>query len=1160
MKKTFTLFAFLSIISTALYSQTWINVQATGSNNSDAGNAICTDANSNVFVTGNFGDSVQFGSTVLHPSGNSLDIFIVKYNSSMNVVWAKRFGGVNNDYAYAIKTDAAGNIYIAGTYYTSITFDTITITQSGGPAIFIVKLNSSGTAVWAKSATSVGSDFYVNGLGLDAANNIYITGYYAGVADFGNSVTLSSIVHPLYGTRSIDIFTAKYNNSGTCQWARSAGSYQTDRSYGIAVASNGNAYIAGFYGQNANFSGYALSYVGGGTDAFIAGYDNNGNLIFLTNPTSADYESCYGIALDASENIYVTGLSSGATVYDTITITPHGSYDMFIAKYNSAGNIQWVQSTYSSQWEHGRNVVVDGGGNVYVGGEFYHGGTTSFPGIDFTSKGYYDPFVVKYNHVGEFQWAQRGGSYRYDYLNGIALADSGKIIITGSIGDTAWFSNFFLNYKGSPGGYDYYVAKIRSDINTGTITGLPSCAGSAVTVPYTANIPFNAGNVFTAQLSDAQGRFANAVNIGTVSSTVSGSIAAVIPANTPNGTGYRIRVISSDSARTGGDNGIDLSIWGVTSATITSSGTEFCSYDSLLLTAANVPGYSYQWKKGSTNIAGATSPTYYAKATGDYKVIITDLAHGCSATSNIIHAIKRNQPAATITAGGPVTFCAGGNVLLSANTGTNFSYLWKKNGNNINGATSSSYTAATSGTYTVLVTNVYGCTKLSSATIVTVNPLPSVSYTGLAPTYALNDAPAALTPSPTGGVFNGPGISGYTFFPSIAGYGGPYTITYTYTDINGCSNTASHQTSVTCVVPAVPGTITVTGGNKKVCPGNTRTYTIAAVSGAISYTWTPPAGSTITSGQGTVSVTVNYNAGFTGSDSIKVVSNSTCGSSAPKALLVQRNNPATPAAIAGQSFGVCNGIGINYSVAYTSGITYAWSFVNGANTLISGGQGTSAISVNYNAGYSVDTLRVSASNACGTSAYQKLTVKSTPETPSSIAGNTAVCANQQNVPYSISPVAYAANYTWTGPAGSHISDGTITSAGNTLVTTATAVTVDYGGTSGILKVRANNSCGSGNYRTVTITFICREGIVGNDIFNVNVHPNPSTGDFTFEIENARDENVSISIYDAIGKLILSETNINNNFIIHDSHLPPGIYSAVINNSIESRVLKIVKMK
>ncbi|MFM1875452.1 MAG: hypothetical protein RL266_1189, partial [Bacteroidota bacterium] len=99
-------------------------------------------------------------------------------------------------------------------------------------------------------------------------------------------------------------------------------------------------------------------------------------------------------------------------------------------------------------------------------------------------------------------------------------------------------------------------------ITTGSVTGSPYCVGNGATadvsIPYTATGSFNAGNVFTAQLSDATGSFAFPVDIGSVTSTTSGSISATIPATTSLGTAYRIRVISDDPAIVGTDNGADL--------------------------------------------------------------------------------------------------------------------------------------------------------------------------------------------------------------------------------------------------------------------------------------------------------------------------------------------------------------------------------------------------------------------------------------------------------------------------------------------------------------------------------------------------------------------------------------------------------------------------
>ncbi len=168
-----------------------------------------------------------------------------------------------------------------------------------------------------------------------------------------------------------------------------------------------------------------------------------------------------------------------------------------------------------------------------------------------------------------------------------------------------------------------------------------------------------------------------------------------------------------------------------------------------------------------------------------------------------------NPPMPTINPQGPTTFCAGGNVSLDA--GLYASWLWS------NGATNQSIIVSTGGDYFVTVTDTNGCTGTSAITV-TINPLPTVSFT-LASSYNYNDV-IALTGSPTGGVFSGTGVSANVFTAAMAGVGGPYSITYTYTNINGCSNNISHSTNVLAaysgpsssaspyVLPVAPGVST----------------------------------------------------------------------------------------------------------------------------------------------------------------------------------------------------------------------------------------------------------------------------------------------------------------------------------------------------------------
>jgi hypothetical protein len=162
---------------------------------------------------------------------------------------------------------------------------------------------------------------------------------------------------------------------------------------------------------------------------------------------------------------------------------------------------------------------------------------------------------------------------------------------------------------------------------------------------------------------------------------------------------------------------------------------------------------------------------------------ITDLYNGCS-----------NPPTATITNSGNTTFCVGGNVTLEANTGTNFTYQWYRNGVLIPNATNQTYLAEQTGSYTVSIFN-GDCSAVSNAIQVTVNSLPNVTFNNIGNLVSRNANAINLSGTPSGGTFTGLGVSGSQFIPFNAGLG-QKTLTYSYTDNNSCTNTSTQSVIV----------------------------------------------------------------------------------------------------------------------------------------------------------------------------------------------------------------------------------------------------------------------------------------------------------------------------------------------------------------------------
>ncbi len=212
-----------------------------------------------------------------------------------------------------------------------------------------------------------------------------------------------------------------------------------------------------------------------------------------------------------------------------------------------------------------------------------------------------------------------------------------------------------------------------------------------------------------------------------------------------------------------------------TTPTISANGaTTFCEGGSVTLTSSSATGNTW-----STN---ETTQSITVTSSGNYAVTFTN-AGGCSSTSVATIVTMNSNPAApTISEGGLTTFCEGGSLVLTSSSATG--NTWTTN------QTTPSITVTTSGNYGVTYTDGNGCSAVSALTSVTVNPTPTVTFDTLASICIYNSAITLTQGTPVGGDYSGNGVSGGQFDPAAAGLG-ISTITYDYTDGNGCANAAT---------------------------------------------------------------------------------------------------------------------------------------------------------------------------------------------------------------------------------------------------------------------------------------------------------------------------------------------------------------------------------
>ncbi|MCF8294807.1 MAG: choice-of-anchor D domain-containing protein [Bacteroidales bacterium] len=472
-KKVFTLMSLLWLASSLIAQEAQFEwAVGIGGVNDDYGQSVAVDASGNVYTTGYFQGTVDFdpgsGSYNLSSNGGA-DIFISKLDASGNFVWAKNMGGSSSDVGYSIAIDASGNVYTTGSFQGSTDFDpgsgTHYLSSNGYYDIFISKLDASGNFIWAKNMGGFSSDEGIS-IAIDASGNVYTTGHFNGIVDFdpgSGSYNLSS-----YGSE--DIFISKLDASGNFVWAKNMGGSSLDWGYSIAIDASENVYVSGkFYGTvdfDPGSGSYNLSSNDEG-DIFISKLDASGNFVWAKNMGGSSYDWGYSIAIDASGNVYTTGIFQGTADFDpgsgSYNLSSNGSDEIFISKLDASGNFVWAKNMGGSDFDYGYSIAIDASGNVYTTGIFE--GTADFdPGsglYSLSSNGDADIFISKLDASGNFVWAKNMGGSSSDYGNSIALDASGNVYTTGFFYGTVDFDPDIGSYSlSSNGSADIFILKL----------------------------------------------------------------------------------------------------------------------------------------------------------------------------------------------------------------------------------------------------------------------------------------------------------------------------------------------------------------------------------------------------------------------------------------------------------------------------------------------------------------------------------------------------------------------------------------------------------------------------------------------------------------------------------------------------------------------------
>ncbi|MBA3901008.1 MAG: hypothetical protein H0X62_12510, partial [Bacteroidetes bacterium] len=700
--------------------------------------------------------------------------------------WAKSYGGTGDDNGLGVCVDDDGNVYTLGSITGTVNFDTTSLSGN----IFIAKHSPNGKLIWAKTNTVSGVSV-INSKIVEKDGFLYFTG-----AKSNGSNT--------------NIYISKFDTAGHFIWDLTTAPLTPGNNRGLGLAIENNLiYVTGFFQNTVNFGGIFLSAMGSGSfpsDAFVAKYDTAGicQWVKRAGGTNSNSDQGRSVAVDRYGDIVVTGYFGGNGTFGNFSVTQTGlGYDVFTAKYDTQGNCLWVRQGVGNSNNIGFGLVTDSNKNVFITGRF-SGASIEFSGTTLTGG---PIFIVKYDQNGNLIWAKTGGGGSQSEGMGVAVDSLENLYVAGVFYLDAIFDTItVLRPSTPPNGLSAFVAKYDS---TGIIQWVHR------------SISTNAINHFNHNRSIAIDKIGNAYVTGNFTSTTHFEN-TVIP--TAGGSDIFIAKlndfvtdfeVSSTSLCAG------ASFYGVF------YGIEFNSNNNFTLELSDSSG-SFLNPTIVGSLAGTLGDTIYgiipfSIATGqNYRLRVKSSSP--EAIGREVNIIITAIPIAQVSYTGNTVFCQGGNLQLTAQQEPGFNYQWLRNGNFISNATNSSYTASQSGMYVIRVSN--SCDTVFSVPVeVIVHPLPNVTISPFN-SVCLNEAPFALSGgTPSGGIYSGPGVSfPNNFNPSAAGTGFR-NITYTFTDQNGCTNSANRNIqvmSIPSVSLAIPSQICLQdtallldGGNPK---------------------------------------------------------------------------------------------------------------------------------------------------------------------------------------------------------------------------------------------------------------------------------------------------------------------------------------------------------
>ncbi len=383
--------------------------KSAGGLNNDGAAGVAVDRFGNVFVTGSFTSrSITFDTITLQNNDTSAieaDMFVIKFDTSGNVVWVKTAGGAKDEYGTSLTTDMQGNIYWGGRFTDNvINFEAVSLSNAGEWDLFLVKLDVAGNVIWAKREGGILGESPTS-LSVDSQGNLLVAGRFGDSHSFFNTAP-TTFGNTTFTNEGTDLFIAKYDSSGNFLWARAAGGQTNDYSSQVTTDALNNVILTGlFLSKSLKFSNTSDSLINVGIfQMFLIKYSPSGDIVWMRSADfdSGSYAAGYAVYTDSANDVYITGSFADTCIFSGIPLISNGYNDLFVVKYSSTGTALWARHIGSTDYDDGRGIAVNNANQLYLVGHF-----SSTVDFDFgvgshtlsSTPSYGEIFIAKYSQT-----------------------------------------------------------------------------------------------------------------------------------------------------------------------------------------------------------------------------------------------------------------------------------------------------------------------------------------------------------------------------------------------------------------------------------------------------------------------------------------------------------------------------------------------------------------------------------------------------------------------------------------------------------------------------------------------------------------------------------------------------------------------------------------